>query len=61
MEGRLCANEFVLAAQFYWLCDDGITVMVVEDHEVFTTATRSDRETTCLVRGDFAGDFDILQ
>ena len=61
MEGRVCANEFVLAAQFYWLCDDGITVMVVEDHEVFSAATGSDGGTSCLFRGDLAGDFDGIQ
>ena len=35
--------------------------MVVEDHEVFSAATGSDGETTCLVRGDLAGYFDGLQ
>ena len=41
--------------------NDGITVIVVEDHEVFAAATGSDGETTCLVRGDISGDFDGLQ
>ena len=50
-----------LAAQFEWLCNDGINVIVVEDHEVFAAATESDGETTRLVRGDLAGDFDGLQ
>ena len=35
--------------------------MVVEDHEVFSAATISNRETTCLVRGDLAGDFNGIQ
>ena len=35
--------------------------MVVEDHEVFAAATRSDGETTGLVRGDLSGDSDGLQ
>ena len=51
----------MLAARFEGLCNDGITVIVVEVHEVFAAATRSDRETTCLVRGDLAGDFDGIQ
>ena len=51
----------MLAARFEWLCDDGITVIVVEDHEVFAAATGSDGETTCLVCGDLAGDFDGIQ
>ena len=51
----------MLDARFQWLCYDGITVIVVEYHEVFAAATRSDRETTCLVRGDLAGDFDGIQ
>ena len=61
VEGGKRANEFVLAAQFEQLCDDGITVIVVDYHEVFSAATGSDGETTCLVRGDLAGDFDGLQ
>ena len=35
--------------------------MVVEDHEVFASENGSDRETTCLVRGDLASYFDGLQ
>ena len=35
--------------------------MVVEDHEVFAAATRSDGETTCLVRRDLAGYFNRIQ
>ena len=61
VEVRVRANKFVLAAQFDWLCDDGITVIVVEDHDVFAAATGSDEETTCLVCGYLAGDFDGLQ
>ena len=52
---------FVIAAQFEWLCNDGITVIVLEDHEVFATTTGSDRKTTCLVYGDLASDFNGLQ
>ena len=61
MEGGVCANRFVLAMRFEWLCDNCITVLVVEDYAVFSSATGSDRETTYLVRGDLAGDFDVLQ
>ena len=42
MEGELRANEFVLATIFEWLYDYSITVIVVEDHEVFAAATGSD-------------------
>ena len=42
VEGRVSVNEFVLAARFEWLCDDGITVIVIEDHEVFADMTVSD-------------------
>ena len=31
VEGGVCANGFVLAMRFEWLCDNGITVLVVED------------------------------
>ena len=61
VEGGVCANKFVLAARFEWLCDDSINVIVVEDHEVFAVATGSDGETTCLIRGYLSGDFDGLQ
>ena len=61
MEGGVCANKFMLATQFEWLCDDSITVIVVEDHEVFSATAGSDGERTCLVCGDLAGDFDGLQ
>ena len=61
VKGGINANKFVLAAQFEWICDDGITVIVLEDHEVFAAATGSDREATSLVRGDLTGDFDGLQ
>ena len=61
VEGGVCANWFVIAAQFEWLCNDGITAIVVEDHEVFATTTGSDRKTTCLVYGDLASDFNGLQ
>ena len=50
MEGGVFANEFVLGAKFEWLCDDDITVIVVDDYEVFAAATGIDGETTCLVR-----------
>ena len=61
MEGEVRAKKFVLAAQFEWLCDDDITVKVVEDNEVFAAATGSDGETTCLICRDIASDFDGLQ
>ena len=32
VEGGVRTNEFVLAVQFEWLCGDGVTVIVVEDH-----------------------------
>ena len=35
--------------------------MVVEEHEVFDSATGSDGETTCLVRGNIACYFDGLK
>ena len=60
VEGGVCAHEFVLAARFEWFYNDGITVIVVEDPEVFAATTVSDGETTCLVRGDISGDFDGL-
>ena len=34
--------------------------MVLEDHEVLAAATRGDRETARLVRGDFTSRFDCL-
>ena len=61
MEVGIRADKFVLAARFEWLYNDGITVVVVEDHEVFSAATGCDGETTCLVRGYLAGNFDGIQ
>ena len=61
VEGRVSAKKFVLTARFEWICDNGITVIVVEDHVVFAAATGSDGESTGLVRGDLAGDFGGLQ
>ena len=50
VEVRVHTNEFMLAARFEWLCDDGIAFIVVGYHEVFAAATGSDREMNCLVR-----------
>ena len=61
VEGGVCTNYLLLAAQFEGLCDDSITTIVVEDHEIFAAATGSDGETTCLICGDIARDFDGLQ
>ena len=61
VEGGVSTNYFLRAVRFECLCDDGITVIVLEDHEVFSATTGSDRETTSLVRGYLAGDFDGLQ
>ena len=58
VDGGVCTNYFVLTARFEGICNDGITVIVVENHEVFAAANGSDGETTCLVCGDLAGDFD---
>ena len=61
VECGIRSNEFVIAAQFEWICNDGITVIIVEDHDVFASATGSDGETICLVRGYLASDFYGLQ
>ena len=56
VQGGVGADEFMLAARLEGFGEDGITVMVVEDHEVFAAPTGSDRETPRLVGGNFSSD-----
>ena len=41
VEGGVRANEFFLDAILEWLCDYDITIIVVEDHEVFDTVLKT--------------------
>ena len=43
------SDEFVFTARGEWFHKDGITVMVVQDHEVLAPAGRGDRKTSGLV------------
>ena len=61
VEVGVSANKLVIAELFEWLHKNVIAVIVVEDHEVFSSATGNYRGTTGLVCGDIASDFDGLQ
>ena len=49
MEDGVGSDELCFTSRFYWLGDDCITVMVIEDHEVLAAATGGDGETASLV------------
>ena len=43
------SDEFVFAARVEWFLQDGVAVMVVQEHEVLATMERGDRKTSGLV------------
>ena len=49
MEDGVGSDELCFTSLFYWLGDDCVAVMVVEDHEVLTAATGGDGEAASLV------------
>ena len=49
MEDGVGSDELYFTSRFYWLGDDCITVMVIEDHEVLDSATIGDGDTASLV------------
>ena len=49
MEDRVGLDELYFTLRFYWLRDDCVAFMVVEDHEVLATATGGDGEAAILV------------
>ena len=53
-------DEFVFAVRGKWFRKDGVTVVVVQDHEVLATAGRGDRKTSGLVSAYFYSKLNFL-
>ena len=49
MEDGVGSYELCFTSRFYWLGDDCVAVMVVEDHEVLAAATGGEGEVSSLV------------
>ena len=49
MEAGVGLYELCFTSRFYWLGDDCINVMVIEDHELLAAPTGGDEETASLV------------
>ena len=49
MEDGVGSDEICFTSRFYWLGDDCVAVMVVEDHEVLAAATGGDGDASSLV------------
>ena len=54
------SDEFAFAARGEWFRQDGVTVMVIQDHEVLDTAGRGDRKTSGLVSAYFSSQLNCL-
>ena len=52
--------KFAFAARGEWFCQDGVTVMVVQDHEVLATEGRGDRKTSGLVSAYVSSELKCL-
>ncbi len=60
MQFGVGTDKFMFASGFEGLCENTVAVVVVDDHDVFVTPARGDRETAGLVAEDLARDFDSL-
>ncbi len=60
MERSIGSNHFGFGAGLHGLCEDGITVIIVEHHDVFITATGSNGESASLVGVDLSCGFNGL-
>ena len=54
------SNEFAFASRGEWLRQDGISVMVVQYHELIATAGRGERKTSSLVSAYFSIELHCL-
>ena len=54
------SDEFAIAAVGEWFRQDGVTVMVIQDHEVLDTAGRGDRKKSGLVSAYFSSQLNCL-
>ena len=54
------SDVFAFTAIGEWFRLDGVTLTVVQDHEVFATAGRGDRKTSCLVSAYFSSKLNCL-
>ena len=53
-------DEFAFAARGEWFRQDGVAVMVVQDHEVLATVGRGDWKTSSLVSAYFYIELNCL-
>ena len=53
-------DEFAFAVKGEWFRQDGVTVMVVQYHEVLATAGRGDRKTSGLVSAYYYSELNFL-
>ena len=51
MQDASGADECVFDARGEWFRQDGVAIMVVQDHEVLTTVVRGDRKTSQRCKG----------
>ena len=54
------SDEFAFAVRGEWFHQDGVTVMVVQDHEVIPTAGRGDSKTSGMVSAYFYSELNCL-
>ena len=60
MQDASGSDDSVFVARGEWFRQDGVTVMVVQDHEVLATAGRGDRKTSGLVSAYFSSELNCL-
>ena len=54
------SDEFAFAVRGEWFRQDGVTVMVIQDHGVLATEGSGDRETCGLVSAYFSSELNCL-
>ena len=60
MQDASGSDEFVFDARGEWFRQDGVAIMVVQDHEVLTTVVRGDRKTSGRVSDYFSSELNCL-
>ena len=60
MQNASVSDDFAFAARGEWLSQDGVAIMVVQDHEVLATAGRGDGKTPIMVSAYFYSEIDCL-
>ena len=60
MQNASVSDEFAFAARGEWFRQDGVAVMIIQDHELLATAGRGDRKTSSLVSAYFSSELNCL-